>query len=30
LKKTNELRKYLDMSHGYVKTLKPKPSKKKS
>jgi hypothetical protein len=30
LKKTKELQKYLDMSYEYVKTLKPKPSKKKS
>src|SRR5580704_10445848 len=30
LKKTNELRKYLDKSYGYIKTLKPKPTKKKS
>ena len=30
LKNTKELRKYLDMSYGCVKTLKPKPTKKKS
>jgi TfoX/Sxy family transcriptional regulator of competence genes len=30
LNKTNELRKYLDKSYGYIKTLKPKPTKKKS
>jgi TfoX/Sxy family transcriptional regulator of competence genes len=30
LKNTKELRKYLDMSYGYIKTLKPKPAKKKS
>jgi hypothetical protein len=30
LKNTKELRKYLDMSYGYLKTLKPKPTKKKS
>jgi len=29
LKKTNELQKYLDLSYQYVKTLKPKPTKKK-
>lgn len=29
LKRTNELRKYLDLSYEYVKTLKPKPTKKK-
>jgi hypothetical protein len=29
LKKTNDLRKYLDLSYEYVKTLKPKPTKKK-
>jgi hypothetical protein len=29
LKKTNELRKYLVLSYEYVKTLKPKPTKKK-
>ena len=26
---TKELRKYLDLSYEYVKTLKPKPTKKK-
>ena len=30
LKKTKELRKYLQMSYAYAKTLKPKPTKKKS
>jgi hypothetical protein len=30
LKKTKELAKYLDLSYEYVKTLKPKPSKKKA
>jgi hypothetical protein len=30
LKNTKELRKYLDMSYGYLKTLKPKLTKKKS
>jgi hypothetical protein len=30
LKNTKELRKYLDMSYGYIKTLKAKPTKKKS
>jgi hypothetical protein len=29
LEKTKELQKYLDLSYGYVKTLKPKPSAKK-
>jgi len=29
LKNTKELRKYLAVSYAYVKTLKPKPSKKK-
>jgi hypothetical protein len=29
LKNTKELRKYLDMSYAYIKTLKPKPTKKK-
>lgn len=29
LKKTKELRKYLDLSYEYAKTLKPKPAKKK-
>jgi TfoX/Sxy family transcriptional regulator of competence genes len=28
LKNTNELRKYLQSSYEYVKTLKPKPSRK--
>jgi TfoX/Sxy family transcriptional regulator of competence genes len=28
LKNTKELRKYLDLSYEYVKTLKPKPQKK--
>jgi hypothetical protein len=28
LKNTKELRKYLDISYGYVKTLKPKSQKK--
>jgi TfoX/Sxy family transcriptional regulator of competence genes len=30
LKNTKQLRKYLEMSYGYIKTLKPKPTKKKS
>ena len=30
LKNTKELQKYLEMSYEYVKTLKPKPTKKKS
>ncbi len=30
LPKTKELAKYLDLSYAYVKTLKPKPSKKKA
>lgn len=30
LKKTKELQKYLELSYEYVKTLKPKPTKKKS
>ena len=30
LKNTKVLQKYLDMSIGYVKTLKPKPTKKKA
>jgi hypothetical protein len=30
LANTKELQKYLEMSYQYVKTLKPKPSKKKS
>jgi hypothetical protein len=29
LKKTSELKKYLDVSYEYVKTLKPKPQKKR-
>jgi hypothetical protein len=29
LKKTKELQKYLDLSYEYVRTLKPKPTKKK-
>jgi TfoX/Sxy family transcriptional regulator of competence genes len=29
LEKTLELRKYLDQSYSYAKTLKPKPTKKK-
>ena len=29
LKKTSELAKYLDPSYEYVKTLKPKPTKRK-
>jgi len=29
LKNTKELQKYLEMSYEYVKTLKPKPTKKK-
>jgi len=29
LKKTKELEKYLALSYAYVKTLKPKPGKKK-
>ncbi|MBC8172953.1 MAG: hypothetical protein H7X71_03510 [Chitinophagales bacterium] len=29
LKNTKELKKYLDISYAYVKTLKPKPTKKK-
>jgi TfoX/Sxy family transcriptional regulator of competence genes len=28
LQKTNELKKYLNMSYEYAKTLKPKPQKK--
>jgi TfoX/Sxy family transcriptional regulator of competence genes len=28
LKNTKELKKYLDLSYAYVKTLKPKPQKK--
>jgi TfoX/Sxy family transcriptional regulator of competence genes len=30
LKNTKEMRKYLELSYEYVKTLKPKPTKKKS
>ena len=30
LKNTKELQKYLELSCEYVKTLKPKPTKKKS
>lgn len=30
LKDTDKLEKYLDISYAYVKSLKPKPSKKKS
>jgi hypothetical protein len=30
LKNTKELQKYIEMSYEYVKTLKPKPTKKKS
>jgi len=30
LENTKELKKYLDFSYEYVKTLKPKPTKKKS
>ena len=30
LKNTKELRKYLEMSYRYLKTLKPKPTRKKS
>jgi hypothetical protein len=30
LKKTRELKKYFDLSYGYVSALKPKPTKKKS
>ena len=30
LKNTKELQKYLEMSYEYVKTLKPKPTRKKS
>ena len=29
LKKTNELKKYFDISYKYVSSLKPKPTKKK-
>ncbi len=30
LRKTKELKKYLDVSYEYAKTLKPKPTNKKS
>ena len=30
LKNTNELKKYVQMSYRYVKTLRPKPTRKKS
>jgi hypothetical protein len=30
LKNTKELGQYLEQSHAYIKTLKPKPTKKKS
>jgi TfoX/Sxy family transcriptional regulator of competence genes len=30
LKNTRELQKYLELSYEYVKTLKPKPTKRKS
>ena len=30
LKNTEELKKYIDLSYEYVKTLKPKPTNKKS
>jgi TfoX/Sxy family transcriptional regulator of competence genes len=30
LKKTDELRKYFDLSHAYIGTLKPKATKKKA
>jgi hypothetical protein len=30
LKNTKELQKYLELSYQYVKTLKPKPTRKKS
>lgn len=30
LKNTEELKKYLDISYEYIKTLKPKPTKKRS
>jgi hypothetical protein len=30
LKNTKRLQKYLEMSYDYIKTLKPKPSKKKA
>ncbi|HXC86540.1 MAG TPA: hypothetical protein VNU23_02065 [Candidatus Cybelea sp.] len=29
LKKTKELRKYLELSYAYIQTLRPKPTKKK-
>jgi hypothetical protein len=29
LKKTQELRKYFDLSYAYVSSLKPKPTKRK-
>ena len=29
LKKTDELKKYIDISYAYVSSLKPKPTKKK-
>jgi hypothetical protein len=30
LKKTEVLKKYFDISYGYVSSLKPKPTKKKA
>jgi TfoX/Sxy family transcriptional regulator of competence genes len=30
LKKTKELREYLELSYAYVQTLRPQPTKKKS
>jgi len=30
LQRTEELSKYLELSHGYVKSLKPKPAKRKN
>jgi TfoX/Sxy family transcriptional regulator of competence genes len=30
LQNTEELKQYLDLSYEYIKTLKPKPTKKKS
>ncbi len=30
LKNTKELSKYLELSYAYIRTLKPKPTKKKS
>ena len=30
LKNTTELQKYLELSYAYAKTLKPKPTRKKS